>query len=232
MPRQLSPEQLEINELKKEYYRELHNAQARYRYYARKETPTLAYQEALNTGGQFSFRGITEIGQFYAELARIRQFAMLEANTSEIETEVQHARAKRFLEMFTPGISEEERLRLGLDPTMKEALFRVYRKLEEEAPGLINYGGVFSSEEVISYLYNEMQAGYSEDEVQEKGHNLLEAIRAKNPNFINDIPRETLLRYRQKKHYVDVVTDEDLAMYGSEENAREQIKKIMNKFWR
>ena len=224
----MTPEEIEIRDLKRQYYKELHNAQARYRYYAKKEIPTVFFQEAENTGGQFSFRNITDIGDFYSELARIRQFTMLESNSNEIQIEVQAVRAKRFLDMFTPGISEEERERLGLDKDMKKALFRIYRRLEEESPGLINYGGIFSSEQFISYLYNEMQAGYSEDDVQSRGHKLLEAMKKQNPDFVKDIPRNTLMGYRKKGYYTDIITDEDIDIYGSEENAREQIKNILN----
>lgn len=203
-PKRKSKPTKEVQELKKLYARELKNAQARYRRQAKKEHPSIAYTEARKTGGQFSFRNIMRVGRFYRELARIRQFTSMENNSPEdIKLEAQRQRAKLYIDLFAKDISMEQRYALGLDRSIDEKLYRIYRKLEEESPGLINYGGVFSSEEFISYLYNELVDGKTETQVQTRGHNLLEEIKSQNPNFIKHIPYNTLRRYQAHGHYTD-----------------------------
>lgn len=183
----LTLEQQEVSEIKKLYYKELHAAQARYRYYMKRPDHarySLAFEEALQTGGQFSFAGAQDVGDIYSELGRIRQFVSLDrnaANMNRIRVEVQAKRADQILSFFEPDITMEERIKRGLNEDIAKQLWEVYRRLEEEAPGLIQYGGIMSSEQFISILYNEMIEGATPEEARKRGHELIESMKHENP---------------------------------------------------
>lgn len=216
--RTLTPEQIEVNDLKKIYYKELHAAQARYRYYAKRPGHakySLAFAEA-ERGGQFSFAGAQEIGDIYAEVARMRQFVSLDrnaANMSRIRIEAQAKRAEKYLDLFEPDVSMSERVARGLNQNIDETLYRIYRRLEEEAPGLINYGGLMSSEQFIAMLYNELVEGESEANVQLHGHQVLESMKEENPYFIKDIPINSFLTHKDYAKYREQMTDEELQLF-------------------
>lgn len=217
--RELTPEQKEVSEIKKLYYKELHAAQARYRYYMKRPENarySLAFEEALQTGGQFSFAGAQDVGDIYSELGRIRQFVSLDrnaANMNKIRVEVQAKRANQILSFFEPGLTMEERIKRGLDPDLAKDLWDVYRRLEQEAPGLIQYGGIMSSEQFISILYNEMVEGKTASETQIRGHELIESMKYENPNFIKDIPINTFMTSKKYSKYRNVMTEEEMIMF-------------------
>lgn len=217
--RELTPEQQEVSEIKKLYYKELHAAQARYRYYMKRPDHarySLAFEEALQTGGQFSFAGAQDVGDIYSELGRIRQFVSLDrnaANMNKIRVEVQAKRADQVLSFFEPDITMEERVKRGLDEDIAKKLWEVYRKLEEEAPGLIQYGGIMSSEQFISLLYNEMLEGATPKEAQERGHELIESMKHENPNFIKEIPINSFMASKKYAKYRNVMTEEEMIMF-------------------
>lgn len=225
--RKLSPKQLEVAEIKKLYYKEIHAAQARFRYYMKRPDHakySLAFEEAMQTGGQFSFAGAQDVGDIYAELGRIRQFVSLDrnaANMNQIRVEVQAKRADQVLSFFEPDITMEERIKRGLDKEIASKLWEVYRKLEEEAPGLIQYGGVMSSEQFISLLYNEMREGADPEEVRERGHELIESMKHENPDFIKEIPINSFMASKKYAKYRNVMTDEEMIMF-------ERFKKLDN----
>ena len=215
----LSPERIEIGEIKKLYYKELHAAQARYRYYMKRPDHakySLAFEEASQTGGQFSFAGAQDVGDIYSELGRIRQFVSLDrnaANMNQIRVEVQAKRADQVLSFFEPDITMEERIKRGLDEDIAKKLWEVYRKLEEEAPGLIQYGGVMSSEQFISLLYNEMLEGATPKEAQARGHELIESMKHENPDFIKEIPINSFMASKKYAKYRNVMSEEEMIMF-------------------
>ena len=217
--KKISPEQLEVAEIKKLYYKELHAAQARYRYYMKRPDHakySLAFEEALQTGGQFSFAGAQDVGDIYSELGRIRQFVSLDrnaANMNKIRVEVQVKRANQVLSFFEPDITMEERVKRGLNEDIAKQLWEVYRKLEEEAPGLIQYGGIMSSEQFISLLYNEMLEGATPEEAQARGHERIESMKYENPNFIKEIPINSFMASKKYAKYRSAMTEEEMTMF-------------------
>lgn len=216
--KKISPERLEVAEIKKLYYKELHAAQARYRYYMKRPDHakySLAFEEALQTGGQFSFAGAQDVGDIYSELGRIRQFVSLDrnaANMNKIRVEVQAKRAEQVLSFFEPDITMEERIKRGLNEDIAKKLWEVYRRLEEEAPGLIQYGGIMSSEQFISLLYNEMLEGADPEEVRKRGHELIESMKHENPDFIKDIPINSFMASKKYARYRNSMTEEEMIM--------------------
>ena len=174
---------------------------------------SLAFEEASQTGGQFSFAGAQDVGDIYSELGRIRQFVSLDrnaANMNQIRVEVQAKRADQVLSFFEPDITMEERIKRGLDEDIAKKLWEVYRKLEEEAPGLIQYGGVMSSEQFISLLYNEMLEGATPKEAQARGHELIESMKHENPDFIKEIPINSFMASKKYAKYRNVMSEEVL----------------------
>lgn len=177
-----------LKELKSLYKPLLLKAQRKFRKELKKDSNRIEFKEAQRSGGQFSFRRIKSEGQFFSELTRIN--AYLNSQLSDTETFLKSAvkRGEDYIELFAPGMTKDERAERELADNMGD-LYEVYRRLQEEDPAAIGRSGIFESETFIAYLYSYHVEGYSKDDLQKKGKELLDEIRSiRREKFESNIP--------------------------------------------
>lgn len=177
-----------LKELKDLYNPLLLKAQRKFRRELKKDSNRIEFKEAQRSGGQFSFKGIKSESQFFSELTRINTY--LNSQLSDTESFLKSAakRGEDYLNLFQPGMSKDERESRELADNMGD-LYEVYRRLQEEDPAAIGSSGIFASESFIAYLYSYHVEGYSKEELQMKGKELLDEIRAiRREKFESNIP--------------------------------------------
>lgn len=180
---------MDITLLKQKYHRTLIRAQQRFRYYKKTNTNFLPYQEALRTGGQFSFADINTESEFLTELARIRQFYNLEANYEGLQLEIENRINEEYRRIFDRGTNKSERnemLDLGDDD--QKMLYRVYRRTIEEDPYLLMSSDIYDSADYLTSLYRGIKEGMSEDDLMFRGHKILTNLRSMRQNWDTSIP--------------------------------------------
>ena len=184
-----------LRSFKQKHQKILLKAQRKFRRELKKGSTSIEFQEAIRTGGQFSFKG-KSFTQLNAELIRINKYLNSRLTSEQEFIRSAYERSAPYIEMFSRGLKEYERVELGLPEEGMSDLYRVYRKLEEEDPAAIMYGGLFDSDSFIAYLYSYAIEGHSMDQVQAYGHELIQTIRASDRRFdtrfeINpDVPTE------------------------------------------
>lgn len=188
----------EINEAKKLYRKLLLRAQSRYRYYKQHNDTFIGYQEALRTGGQFSFSEITNESDFLTELARIRQFYNLEANYEKMQIDIERRFSERYRHMFARGISKAERSEmLDLDPEDEMMMYRVYRITTEGSPALLMGNDIYDSSNYLATLYRGIKQGLTEYELMNRGKGIIDKLKSFGESFDHEIPISTFNRFKE-----------------------------------
>jgi len=185
----------DVSAIKQKHKKILLKAQRKFRRELKKGSTSIEFQEVMRTGGQFSFKR-KSITQINAELIRINKYLNSHLTSEQEFIHSAYERSAPYIEMFSRGLKDYERIELGLPEEGMSDLYRVYRKLEEEDPAAIMYGGLFDSDSFIAYLYSYAIEGHSMEQVQNYGHELIQTIRAADRKFdtrfdINpDVPKE------------------------------------------
>lgn len=174
---------------KKKFYRTLiKRAQDKYRYQSKKAQPSVEYIEASHTGGQFSFRDIKSIEDLNVEITRAQKFLNSQLLDNKAFKKAAERGAEPYMDIFRKGVSEEERYEAGLPDEGMEEFWRMYRKLEESPEGAILLAGGYESDTFIAYLYSYKVDGYSEEQIQNIGHEFLTNLNRTNVMHDTDIP--------------------------------------------
>lgn len=172
----------DLKSMKQKHQKILLKAQRKFRIEKERGSTSIEFQEALRTGGQFSFKGKT-MTQLNAELIRINKYLNSHLTSEQEFIRSAYERAAPYIEMFSRGLKDYERAELGLPEEGMSDFYRVYRKLEEEDPAAIMYGGLFDSDSFIAYLYSYAVEGHTMEQVQNYGHELIQTIRAADKRF-------------------------------------------------
>lgn len=189
----------DIFEAKKLYQKQLLRAQSRFRYYKYHNDSFIGYQEAVRTGGQFSFADVKTESDFITELARIRQFYNLEANYEKMQVEIERRFSEQYRQMFARGISKSERSSmLDLNPEDEKMIYRVYRMTTEENPALLIGNQIYDSSNYLSSLYRGIKQGLTEDELMDRGKEIIERLKSFGDSFDREIPISTFNRYKER----------------------------------
>lgn len=177
-----------LSELKQMYKKSLVKAQRKFRKEKMKGSNSIPFQEAVRSGGQFTFRGVKTPSDLYAEVTRINSYLNTRMEQPELFIKRAHERAANYLPLFEPGMTKEERANRDLADNMAN-VYKVYRMLQEENPGAITRGGIFESSSFFAYLYSMHVEGMDEEQIQKRGHDLIEEILAlRQERFRSDIP--------------------------------------------
>lgn len=165
-----------IRALKQQYRPLLVKAQRKYRRFLKEGSNNFEFQEAQQTGGQFSFRTSRingDVGNFFKELARIRTFLNMEPLNPKDFVSSAQARSEPYAEIFKAENSLNDRFNLGYDDTYGPVLFQAYRRLREEGDIYTRTGKVFDSGSFLAYLYSYAVEGYDAESLQRLGETLL-----------------------------------------------------------
>lgn len=189
---------MDITLLKQKYHKTLIRAQERFRYYRNTNENFIPYQEALRTGGQFSFANIHDESEFLTELARIRQFYNLESNYEGLQTEIEKRVNEEYREIFNRGVKRSERNEmLGLEDEDQKMLYRVYRRTIEEDPYLLMSSDIYDSADYLTSLYRGIKEGMSEDDLMFRGHKILSNLRSMRQSWDSNIPISSFNTFKE-----------------------------------
>ena len=184
--------EMSIKQYKQRYQPVILKAQRKFRRMLKHNPTALELIEAQSTGGQFSLKGKSDYGEILAEVTRARNF--LSSNLRVPEKFVRDAkeRGAEYADMFERGIPNAiKRTMPDYDEETAKLMYRVYRKVTEDAPLREKTNNYWDSEEFLGALYSiALEDKYDEEFLTHVAQTIIDRTGAeqRREEFANDIP--------------------------------------------